>query len=275
MSYSAYVVCDCFREGKTTPPPHQKYLRFDEDGLYIDIPDELWSESEAAQMESEFNNWKDTACEHDEMDFAFESLCNNYGMVAFRHIIRTYGGQEKFPILSDYLPSANGGVLPSNFAEQALDELLLLEQETSYEEKIILNEKESKDVLASINADTHHFLVYSAYNKYAYGIDGEGFFILENKNNKNITSVIFRSNHFIQKHIRSNHYQFIDIASGKYFECNTKLYPNEEKNISKHQYEFSVQREKVDIASEYSYIIEPLKRLLKASIITNNPIHWI
>lgn len=42
MSYSAYVICNCYQNGKTTDPPHKEFLRFDEEGLYLDIPNELW-----------------------------------------------------------------------------------------------------------------------------------------------------------------------------------------------------------------------------------------
>ncbi len=63
MSFSAYVICSCYQEGKTVDPPHKM------------------------------------------------------------------GGAAQYPILAKYLPEANGGILPSEFAQQALDELLLFEKE--------------------------------------------------------------------------------------------------------------------------------------------------
>jgi len=83
---------------------------------------------------------------------------------------------------------------------------------------------------------------------------------------------MFRSNNFIQQAISKDRYKFVDILSGESFECSVKLHPNEEEAID--DYEFEVQMERVGITSEYEYMIEPLKRLAKASIVSGNPIHW-
>ena len=277
MSYSAYVICNCYKDGKTSEPPHKEFLRFDNDGLYLDIPDELWEKDEdkVYQMEAEFDTWKRTACEHEEMELASESLSNISGMSAFRHIVRELGGKDKYPILTEYLPTKNGGVLPSEFAQQLLDELLLLEKEKSIEEKVVLTEKSTGSLKASVNSDTHWLFVFTPYNKNNYGIDKDGFFILENVNEKGkeISYVMFRSNNFIQQTISKDRYKFIDILTRKSFECSVKLHPNQEDATD--EYEFEVRIERVGIADEYEYMIEPLKRLAKASIISGNPIHWI
>lgn len=276
MSYSAYVICNCYKDGKTTEPPHKEFLRFDEDGLYLDIPNELWKKDEEKvyQMAADFDEWKRTACEHEEMELADEYLSNISGMGAFRHIVRELGGQDKFPILTEYLPTANGGVLPNEFAQQALDELLRLEKEQSTEEKIVLIEKSTGSLKAFVSSDTYCFFVFTAYNKNTYGIDKEGFFILENVKEKNeeLSYIMFRSNNFIQQTVSKDLYKFIDIPSGESYECTVKLHPHEEEATD--DYEFEVQTERVRVANEYEYMIEPLKRLAKASILSGNPIHW-
>ena len=276
MSYSAYVICNCYKDGKTTEPPHKEFVRFDEDGLYLDIPDELWDKDEEKvyQMNDDFDEWKRTSCEHEEMELADEYLSNISGMGAFRHIVRELGGKDKFPILTEYLPTSNGGVLPSEFAQQALDELLLLEQEQTTEEKVVLTEKSTGSLKASVSSDTYWFFVFTAYNKNTYGIDKDGFFILENVKEKDeeLSYIMFRSNNFIQQTISKDRYKFIDIPSGESFECSVKLHPHEE--VATEDYEFEVQTERVGITSEYEYMIEPLKRLANASIVSGNPIHW-
>ena len=277
MSYSAYVICNCYKDGRTSEPPHKDFLRFDEDGLYLDIPGELWEKDEdkVYQMEAEFDTWKRTACEHEEMELASEYLSNISGMGAFRHIVRELGGKDKYQILTEYLPTANGGVLPGKFAQQALDELLLLEKEQTGEEKLVLTEKSTGSLKASVSSDIYWLFVFTPYNKNIYGIDKDGFFILENVNEKGeeISYVMFRSNNFIQQTISKDRYKFIDIPSKESFECSVKLHPNEEDATD--EYEFEVQMKRVGIADEYEYMIEPLKRLAKASIISGNPIHWI
>ncbi len=276
MGYSAFVICSCYKDGKTNEPPHKEFLRFDEEGLYLDIPDELWEKNEdkVYQMEADFNEWKRTACEHEEMELADEYLSNISGMEAFRHIVGELGGKGKFPILTEYLPTVNGGVLPSEFAQQALDELLLLEKELTNEEKVVLIEKSTARLIASVSSDTYWFFVFTANNKNTYGIDKDGFFILENVKEKGeeTSYVMFRSNNFVQQTISKDRYKFIDIPSGKSFECTEKLFPNEDDDTNDHH--FIVQIERVGIAGEYEYMIDPLKRLARASILSGNPVHW-
>lgn len=276
MSYSAYVICNCYKDGKTTEPPHKEFLKFDEDGLYLDIPSERWEKDEEKvyQMCADFDEWKRTACEHEEMELADEYLSNISGMGAFRHIVSELGGKSKFPILTEYLPTVNGGILPSEYAQQALGELFLLEKEQSIEEKVVLTEKSTGSLKASVSTDTYWFFVFTAYNKNTYGIDKDGFFILENVKEKGeeVSYIMFRSNNFIQQTISKERYKFIDISSGECYECSVKLHPNEDE--AKDDYEFEVQTERVGITNEYEYMIEPLKRLAKASIVSGNPIHW-
>lgn len=276
MGYSAYVICECYKAGKTIEPPHKEYLCFDEEGLYLNIPDYLREKDEDAyyQMYSDFDNWERTACEHEEMKLADEHLANISGMGAFRYIVNELGGETKFPILTKYLPTANGGILPSKFAREALEELASLEKEKTIEEKIILQEKSTKSLKASVSSDTYLLFVYTAHNKNNYGIDRDGFFILENikEKDKVLSYIMFRSSNFIQQVITKDCYKFIDKESKASFECSVKLHPIDEEATC--DYEFEVKTEKVGIANEYQYIIEPLKRLANASIISGNPIHW-
>lgn len=276
MSYSAYVICECYKKGKTIAPPHKEFLCFDEEGLYLDIPDYLREKDEDAyyKMYADFDEWEETACEHKKMKLADEYLSNISGMWSFRHIVNKLGGKTKFPILTKYLPTANDGVLPSEFAQQALKEIISLEKEKLIEEKILLREKSTQSLKASVNSDTYLLFGYTAHNKNNYGIDKDGFFIMENvkEKGKELSYIMFRSNNFIQRVISKDYYKFIDIESNTSFECSAKLYPiDEEATID---YEFEVRTEKVEIVNEYEYIIEPLKRLANASIVAGNPIHW-
>lgn len=276
MSYSGYVICNCYKDGKTKEPPHKEFLRVNEEGIYLDIPDELWEKDEEKvnQMEKDFDEWERTACEHVEMKLAKEYLSNISGMIAFKIIVKELVGQDKFPILTEYLPTANDGFLPSEFAQQALEELLRIENEQTTEEKIVLIEKSTGSLKASINADTYCFFVFTAYSKNIYGIDKDGFFILEKVKEKNeeLSYIMFRSNNFIQQTISKDHYKFIDIPSGESYDCTAKLHPLEEEATD--VYEFEVQIERVVIANQYKYMIEPLKRLAKMSILSGNPINW-
>lgn len=276
MSYSAFVVCNCYQKGKTTEPPYKEYIKFDEDGLYLDIPNDLWNENEkkVLQMDSEFDNWKNNACEHEEMELCYEYLSNTLGMGEFKGVIERLGGKEKFPILSKFLPTANGGTLPANFATEALNEINEFEKQKLNENRILLFEISTNELKATVNADTYLIFVFTAYNKNNYGIDKDGFFILENvkENGQEVSYVVFRSKNFIQKYISKEKFQFIDKKTNHNFICNVGLHPHESN--PKKEYEFLIKENTVKITDEYKYMTEPLKKLIKASIESGNPIHW-
>lgn len=276
MSYSAFVICNCYQKGDTTKPPHKEYVKFDEDGLYLDIPDDLWKKDEQKvfQMDSEFDKWKNTACKHEEMELCYEHLSNNLGMGEFRVVIDKLGGKERFPILSKFLPTANGGILPAEFASEALNEINEFEKQKQYENRILLFEVSTNELKATVNAETYLIFVFTAYNRNNYGIDKDGFFILENvkENDQEVSYVVFRSKNFIQKYISKDKFQFTDKKTNNSFICNVGLHPHESN--PKKEYEFLTKENIVKITNEYKYMTEPLKKLTKASIESGNPIHW-
>lgn len=246
MSFSAFVVCNCFQNGKTEKPPHEEYVKFDDDGLYLDIPNEIWKQDEdkVFQMDSEFEKWKNNSCEHEEMELCYEHLSNNLGMADFRSIVKTLGGDKKYPTLTKYLPTANGGILPAESANNALQELLELEKEEHQEEKVILIENSTNELKASVNAETYLIFVFTAYNKYNYGIDNDGFFILENieENGKEVSYVVFRSKSFRQRQISKEEFRFIDNKTNNSFFCSVSLHSDEEN--PQEVYEFSILKRK-------------------------------
>ncbi|HXB05614.1 MAG TPA: hypothetical protein VNW04_00820 [Puia sp.] len=276
MSYSAFVICNCYKGGKTTEPPYKKYMSIDDEGIYLDIPSELWKKNEdlCYKMDKEFDEWKRTACEHKDMNAAFEYLSNMSGMAAFRYIVQKLGGKYKFPILAEYLPTANGGILPTESADQLLQELKELENEPAPEELVLLQEMSSGEVKASVSSDNSKIFVYAAHNKNSYGIDKDGFFILENmkENYRDVSKITFRSINFLQQTISKNIYKFVDIPTTESYICSAKLHPDQEEAAT--DFEFIVIKRKYAVADEYQYVIEPLKKLAAASLMTGNPIIW-
>ena len=276
MSYSAFVICNCFKEGKTTEPPHKEFLKFDDDGLYLDVPIEIWEKDEERtfQMESDFEEWKRTSCEHEDMELAYEHLSNESGMGAFKKIIQQLGGKNKFPVLTNYLPIANGGILPSEFSQLALNELELIEQANISEKRINLIEKSTGELLATTDLESYSIFSFFDVNK-RYGIDKNGFFILEieTKNDENVAYVMFRSNNFIQKRVSQETIKFTDKETGKHYFSTHEIKPFYSE-VKSDILEFSLEFETVKVADYYKFMIEPLKILTKASIASGNPIHW-
>lgn len=277
MGYDAYVLCNCYKEGKTVEPPYKEYVVSDEDGIFIHVPEEIWEEDKDKyySIRAAFDEWKETACEHEDMDLASERIANSAGMGHFRYILEKLGGENRFPVLSEYLPTFNGGILPAEFSQKALDELLMLENEPEPEEKVVLFEKSTGKSIATVNSDTYWLFIYTPYNT-KFGIDKDGFFILETVtgNDKQTASyIVFHSKNFIQKKISEDCYEFIDIHSGKIYKSARDLYFDREKSGAS-EFEFETRIEKVTIAEDYNYIIKPLKKVFEASIQSGNSVYW-
>ena len=136
MGYSAYVPCNCYKEGKVNSrPPYEAFIIEGENGLELNLE---WEGNQTKH--SEFWRWRQgTVCEHNNMEYCEEGLANSSGMSGFRSICHKLG-EDNFPILNKYLPRANGGNLPARYASQLLEELNKLSGLDTEEIIIELNE---------------------------------------------------------------------------------------------------------------------------------------
>ncbi len=276
MGYDAFVICNCFKEGKTEEPPYKELVELDDEGVHLEIED-LYKqdEEEYFKRHREFENWKRTACPHEDMELVSEHLSNISGMGAFRSVLNELDGEKRFPILSKYLPVANTGTLPTECASQFLKDLENLEHEQSKEEKAVLKLKLSGERIQSVNADQSNIFMWSAYDKQNYGINKDGFFIIENRKFlwKRLPILAFQSKDFKQVLVGKDKYRFVDNKTNKQFTGMAKIYPIEDEDPQE-DIEFYVDTETMTIGIEYDYMIKPLKKLTMASIESGNPIIW-
>jgi hypothetical protein len=251
-------------------------LLVDESGPYLNIPEEIWqrSESEAFRMLDEFEKWVESACEHKDMRLADEWLSNISGMGAFRSVVRHFGGENRFPVLTRFLPSSNDGSLPALYAVEALAELKELGSEKTAEERILLSEQSSATVIASVRSDTYYCFAFDGTSKISYAIDKEGFFILKEveEDGKQVYYVLFRSMKFTQQSLSQHNFRFTDLSTGDAFESKLKLHPAE--GVVLPRYEFEIVTKRVPVGEEYSYMIQPLIRLMEASVLSDNDVMW-
>ena len=261
MSFDAYVPCNCYKEGKTRKPPYEDYVTIEEDGVYLDMPSEY-------QITVEFEEWKRTACSHEDIEVS-EHLGSNLGMASFRNLITEVVEKEKYSTLATYLPTFNGGLLPAAFAKKALEELLLLEKEETLEEVVVLKEIVSGAIRGTVNAAHSRYLIYG--HTFYFGIEKAGFFIITKLPSEKEASVVFQSKHFMQEKLSKGYYKYTDVRSGKNFKID---HPLDVYRVDSDQQEFKVIIESFPIWDKYQYIIKPLIRLAKASVISGNPIIW-
>lgn len=69
MSLGASVVCNCYKEGRTPPPPFPGWMICADAGgeLSLDLP---WEENK--DKHDLFWKWKEHACEHEDMNYAYQ-----------------------------------------------------------------------------------------------------------------------------------------------------------------------------------------------------------
>lgn len=275
MGYDAFVTCNCFKDGKTKEPPYKDFMKIDVEGIYLDL--DLTYEKdkdEYLKRHQEFDNWKRTACPHEDMKFASEHLANMSGMAAFKTMLHEFGGEKRFPILTKYLPVANGGTLPAEYAEKVLNELKDIEQEKTSEKKVIRRQN-TGDKIWSTNEFHSDIFVWTAYNRENYGIDRDGFFIIKNRNFlwMKASKLVFRSKDFKQVVLGNDKFKFIDNLTNNQYMGTAKIHPFGKEQPSQ-DFDFIVDMEVTTLATEYRYIIEPLKRVTNASLETENPVIW-
>jgi hypothetical protein len=272
MGYNAYVTCNCYTHGLAIEPPYKELVAVDEEGVYLQFPAGLWEKDQSLflHMEAGFDAWKAHACAHSNMEVASERLANMSGMAAFKTIVQERGGTARFPVLVEYLPRANGGTLPAQYAPTLLQELTLLAAEPG-ELLATLRVQASGELLFSVDANTDVFFLFTGANQLRYGLNEEGFFIAKKHRpffDREKLRVVFHSRGFRQQYLPQDRYRFTDLATGATYEAPTGL------TAPQGSMEFKVELETVPLASEYAYILAPLKRLAVAAIQTGNPICW-
>src|SRR5690606_14458272 len=108
----------------------------------------------------------------------------------------------------------------------------------------------------STNENYTNIFIWTAYNKQNYGIDKNGFFIIENRKFLWTTKskMVFRSINFKQVAVSKGKYRFIDNMTNNHFIGATKIHPDEKEETNE-DFEFVVEKEIVPLATEYKYII--------------------
>lgn len=123
MGLDASVLCTCYQEARTAPPPFAPELVvLDDDGWrYLDLP---YDGNE--ELHGQFVSWMRTCCEHEQMQAANVRVSNWGGYRAFQAALGRVG-RERFPTLLQELPDANGGSTGPAEAARALEELAFRE----------------------------------------------------------------------------------------------------------------------------------------------------
>ncbi len=275
MGLDASVMCNCYREGKTTPCPFPEHYSLDEEGFpALALPYD-GNEDKFDQ----FEEWLATCCEHPHMDYAAVFVANWKGYHSFVEALEQIGWQH-FPTLKAVLPDRNHGLTTSEAAKAALEELHHFTSGENGLTKTFLVDSETNEPFAASAMAYGGMFGWNGRTGMSLGFDQDGFFIIDVWE---LNRELFRAKRFEQRILevesldRPQQYEFVNLENDRRFVCSTplKLFVKDISGQLKQTYPHFVHVEQRPIEVTYfSYIVQPLEYIFQASVETGNPVRW-
>ena len=176
MGLDAFVPCNCYQEGRTTPPPvPSDYFELDE-GYYL-LKQPYAGDSD---LEEKLYQWTQQCCPHSGMHIS-ERISNWVGLRSFQQALDKLGIHH-FPVLGSQLPSVNGGSLGVEGARQALTELETFESMSGTLSNVYLINAD-KDIVMYDYIEVYAGQFVFA-NPYSMGFNDNGLYITESESRK-------------------------------------------------------------------------------------------
>lgn len=247
MAIDAFVPCNCLERGIAKPPPP---------GVIFDSQTGMWTLEDGNANYQVLNQWLSHACEHKNLNVIDIRLGNASAMSFLREAAHELGLDNLIKVL----PTANGGSVPYELAEEIFPELEYL-KEYPVEETVL----ESLDgyQFYAISGTSDTFLGGSM--ELSFGLGGEGLYIWSGEEE------IFRSKNFLQRALPdiSGRAEYIDIPSGKV---------TQEGYIIVQEGGFIPERLQVNTYNRPSemnkFYAETLRQLLEAAVAMKKPVYW-
>ncbi|GAA4373364.1 hypothetical protein [Hymenobacter koreensis] len=276
MGYAAIVKCNCYREGKTIPAPHQEYLRVDETGwVYLDVDDLNLPKTIRDAWFLEFDQWEHAACAHENMEYTYAHLQNSSGMGSFQRFLAEIDAPLRYPLLATYLPNSEAESFPAAYATAGLAEVHRLRLEPTQETNVRLIEEKSGKLIAETCSQEVAVFRFTPRGPH-YALHADGFFLFEDSRRRFFaprSNVVFKSMHFVQIQLTSGACLLTDIATDRaYLAPDTLMLPGDETPAG--TLSFRVDVAPVLATTQHAYILNALERVLQASVETSNPVLW-
>ncbi len=283
MGVGAYVNCACYRRGKTEPFPLNGWknrFRFDIEGvLGLDLPYEGYEhEHDTVQQ------WMQTACDHEDMEIISEQIANWTGYLAFLQSLMQIGWKF-FPILQQELPRNNSGFTLAPNALKMLRELDIFTKLVIHTRNAFLMNTLDNRVIQEYIMATKGVFVLNQKAGYRMGIDINGFFIEhQSPDDSEIWIEKFRAKRFEQRVFKRDetgkplHVEFYCAETESRFATDIPLIQYETMGAGKlllpnYPSAMHVELRQLE-ARNFSYILDPLRRVCHESVCTGNPIVW-
>jgi hypothetical protein len=266
MALDAFVMCRCWQDRRTSPPPlPADQIAVDDGYLNPTLP---YQGDENLYVA--FDQWRRQACEHERMHAADERIANVAGYAFFQETLAR-AGWEHFPVLDAELPHANGGTMPADAAARVLEELRYLTARADLGELTQLRDAESGDaVWTYINAYEGVMVRLGAETR--IGADPAGFFVWDDTVDP--PAEVFRAMTFSQRHAggtgRDLRVEFSDGDRRVVVRVGHHLIGGDETTGPER---LEVVTRPVN-APDLAFVVGPLSTVCRAAVETGNPVVW-
>jgi hypothetical protein len=283
MGLDASVMCNCFVEGKTSPPPFpREWLEIDDEGHLALLP-----EYESNELFNQQYEWEKNCCEHPWMDYAFENISNWGGYRLFQKALEDIDW-EHFPVLQAELPNANGGTTSSRASARALQELEFFCVWGIIKQQSVLVNSATAEVLYEHIAAYNGIFLWAGSQGFEAGVSEDDFFAIDTKSKRDL----FRAKRVRQFNLNgepisgdSPELWWLDLETGASFDAGIpisgKQIPWEdgswEAPNGQRRYEYPAEfhvDQQTQQTSDFEYVTNALRIVFAASVTTGNPVRW-
>lgn len=279
MGLDATVRCNCFEKGLMRPcPVDLSDIYVDEEGYLssrkIDAArksmDHRRFSARYGRLEKEVYQWTHDGCEHEDGEICAEWVSNWAGCRHFAALVEEAGGEGSFPLLSQLLPHANGGVYPPEKAPETLAELdRFIEVVSDVDEWVLRDLETEEDIWTSAKGSSFTWMIGPSIEVGMTG--GKVYF-------KEPGKPAIETSHFMQVPIGDADATGCQPMSIRCLDTGQDTFAFDSigpKGREKVEREFYVTSAKAPFLFEGKYLTaERIRNLLVASIQTGNPIRW-
>lgn len=277
MPIDASVMCNCFRDGKTKPPPVPlAQLEFDSEGYINTKPG-----YESIESANNLYYWEQTCCEHKGMKAAFAGIANKSGYRYFQTALAQLGW-ENFPTLESELYDESRATTPTRLSAIALTELDWFSQLEQVGTQTVLIDSQTRDVVKSHLTGFGGLFLRRFPSGPNTGLSDSELYV-ETSNSK---TILFHSESFTQSKPKKKWFAneiisvvWKDLKSGKRFKSSDPLAIHKHDDQGNQSIDYYPQRMHIEtdwkvFSKEFDYIVKPLKTIFQASVDTGNPVRW-
>jgi hypothetical protein len=285
VGLNAYVRCTCYRDGHTAPPPvSAELVVVDETGE----PDLTLPYQGHEETHSRFWQWLRSCCPHRHMYFEWVHVSNWQGVISFQRALER-AGSERFPTLLTEAPSRNGGVMSTEAAARAPEELAMFGALPHVGHTWYLVNGDTGEVLYEYLDGDDGIFFRGGRSGVDLGLDPRGFFVASRSDPPR---ELFRAMRLEQRPVdprgfdpyRHPAVEFVDGEGAQRFTSPaavTVIVPwpdgraeDGHGRVNQHApRRLRVERRRVT-PDDYRYQVEALERVCRAALATGNPVAW-